>query len=180
MRLPSIYDNKSLINSWTYDNSEGEYLGATARYEDDIKKIVVPFFKPDGKDGFLIGIPFAVRPLFGLYQLAKHDKNRAVFITEGEKCAAAMQSLGLCAVTSLGGSNAAKQADWTPLNGFKMVYLLPDNDEAGEHYAQDVYSALAALSAPPAIRILRLPNLPSGGDVVDWIQAQVTGWNGAI
>ncbi len=79
----------------------------------------------DSDGDFNVGIELNPRPLFGLYRLAQHDKNQAVFIIEGEKCAAALQSLGLCAVTSLGGCNAAKQADWTPLNDFKTVFYYP-------------------------------------------------------
>lgn len=46
-------------------------------------------------------------------------------------------------------------------------------EKAGEHYAQDVYRALVALPSPPDIKILRLPNLPDGGDIIDWLQAQI-------
>lgn len=174
MRVPQTYNNKSLIHHWAYENQDGELLGAVGRYEKvGEKKDVVPFFKSDGNGGFSVGIDLTPRPLFGLYKLANHDKGKAVFITEGEKCASALQSMGICAITSQGGSNAANQADWTPLNGFKMVYLLPDNDQAGEHYAQDVYRALVALPSPPDIKILRLPNLPDGGDIIDWLQAQI-------
>ena len=82
------------------------------------------------------------------------------------------------AITSLGGSQAAKQADWTPLNGYKMVYLLPDNDESGEHYMRDVYRALMALESPPQVKVLRLCKLPDKGDFVDWAQSWVEDWDG--
>lgn len=178
MGIPKIYNGKSLIHAWVYDNQERE-LGIVARYQDgEGKKDVVPFFKPDGNGSFNAGIDLLPRPLFGLHRLANHDKDSIVFIVEGEKCASALHSIGSCAVTSLGGSNAAKQADWTPLNGVKNVRILLDNDEAGEHYARDVYNALIALPSPPDIKLLRLPNLPAGGDIVDWIQSQVADWDG--
>lgn len=117
--------------------------------------------------------------MFGLYRLAQHDKNQAVFIVEGEKCAAALQSLGLCAVTSLGGCNAAKQADWTPLNDFKTVFYYPTmTKQANTTYAQDVYQALTALESPPTVKILRLAGLPKAGDIVDWLQGWVDNWDG--
>jgi len=174
MKVPSTFHNKPLIKQWAYEDQNGDLLGAVARYQNaEGKKEIVPFFKSNGGDVFLSGIDLNPRPLFGLYRLANHEKNKAVFIVEGEKCAAALQSLGLCAVTSLGGSNAAKQTDWTPLNGFKSVFLLPDNDEAGEHYAQDVYRALTTLTSPPEVKILRLAGLPEAGDIVDWLQVQI-------
>ena len=82
--------------------------------------------------------------------------------------------MGIAAVSSLGGSQAAKQADWKPLKGYKMVYLLPDNDEPGEHYARDVYGALMVLELPPQVKVLRLSGLPDKGDIVDWIKS----WGG--
>ena len=80
------------------------------------------------------------------------------------------EGLGIVAITSLGGAQTANKADWTPLDGFKTVCLLPDHDAPGEHYAQDVYAALSALESPPTVKVLRLHDLPEGGDVVDWLQ----------
>ena len=89
-----------------------------------------------------------------------------------------MQSLGITAVTSLGGSQAAKKADWMPLSGNKIVYLLPDNDEPGNHYIKDIVEMLMALPEQPQIKILRLPDLPEKGDVVDWLQNHAPDWDG--
>ena len=82
--------------------------------------------------------------------------------------------MGITAVSSLGGSQAASKADWAALSGCKMVYLLPDNDEPGEHYAGDVYAALMALAMPPLVKVLRLSGLPDKGDIVDWVKS----WGG--
>ncbi|MDD5463169.1 MAG: hypothetical protein PHG00_16340 [Methylococcales bacterium] len=130
--IPQNYNGKPLIYAWPYRDKDGAALGIVARYQNGSdKKDIVPFFKLNGL-GFTAGIELSPRPLFGLDYLAKHLKNKAVFIVEGEKNAAALQSIGLCAVTSLGGSQAANKADWKPLNGYKMAYLLPDKDEPGE------------------------------------------------
>ena len=58
-----------------------------------------------------MGIDLNPRPLFGLDRLAKHPKEKAVFIVEGEKAATALHGLGIAAVSSLGGSQAANKAD---------------------------------------------------------------------
>lgn len=134
IQLPKTYNNKPLLFAWTYNDAKGEALGVVGRYQvEGSKKDVVPFFRRRGAD-WTPGIDANPRPLFGLDRLAAHDKAKAVFIVEGEPCATALQSIGLCAVTSLGGSQAAKKADWTPLNGFGAVYILPDNDEPGERW----------------------------------------------
>jgi 5S rRNA maturation endonuclease (ribonuclease M5) len=178
MTLPPTYKGKQLIHSWPYLDSEGVTIGIVARYQNDTdKKDIVPFFKPNGT-GWKVGIDLTPRPLFGLDKLANHPKEKAVFIVEGEKPAAALQSLGICAVTSLGGGNAANKSDWTPLNGFDNVYLLPDNDEPGESYAKTVCQMLAALPSPPQVKIWRLSDLTKGADIVDWLQNHAPDWDG--
>jgi hypothetical protein len=178
VEIPESYKGKPLIHAWTYYAKDGVLFGAVGRYQNGIdKKDIVPFFKRNGSE-WAAGIELNPRPLFGLDKLATHPKDKAVFIVEGEKSAAALHSMGLCAVSSLGGSQAGKHADWTPLNGFKVVYILPDNDAAGEHYAQDVYRALTALESPPTVKILRLAELPKAGDIVDWLQGWLDNWDG--
>lgn len=177
--IPSSHNGKPLIYAWNYCATDGAPFGVVGRYQNagDDKKDIVPFFKRNGS-AWLPGIDLNPRPLFGLDGLVLHPKDKAVFITEGEKSAAALQGLGLCAVTSLGGSQAAKLADWTPLDGYKSVFLLPDNDAPGEHYAADVYRALMALPAPPLCKVLILSELPPAGDAVDWIQSLISSWDG--
>ncbi|PPD41650.1 MAG: hypothetical protein CTY16_15780 [Methylobacter sp.] len=176
--IPQTYSGKPLIHVWTYRAKDGAAFGQVGRYQDgNGKKAVVPFFKPSGSN-WAMGAPDEPRPLFGLDRLANQPKEKAVFIVEGEKAAAALHGLGLCAVTSLGGANQASKADWTPLNGFNAVYLMPDNDNVGEQYAQAVYRALMALERSPAVKIIRLDGLPEGGDIVDWLQNHAPDWNG--
>jgi hypothetical protein len=176
--IPNSFNNKPLVHAWVYLSAAGKSLGVVGRYQiANGKKDVVPFFKRSGKN-WVAGIDSNNRPLFGLDKLALSPKDKAIFVVEGEKPAAALQSLGVCAVTSLGGSQAASKTEWTPLSGYKMVYLLPDNDEPGEHYMQDVYRALRALESPPAVKVLRLSELPPAGDVVDWLQGWLPDWDG--
>ena len=176
--IPKIYRDKTLIYSWEYKTSAGEVLGIVGRYQiEGGKKDVVPFFKRRGAD-WLPGIDADPRPLFGLDRLAVHDKSKAVFIVEGEPCTTAMQSIGLCSVTTLGGSQAPQKTDFSPLTGFSVVYILPDNDQPGEKYAATIADILANLEQPPKIKTVRLPGLDEGGDVVDWLKALVPGWDG--
>jgi len=176
--LPNTYNGKPYITAWIYLDKQGNELGAVARYQNgDDKKDIVPFFKRNGSN-FIAGIDLNPRPLFGLYELANHPKDKAVFVTEGEKSTAALQGMGICAVTSIGGASAAKLSDWTPLNGFKSVYLLPDNNQVGEDYMRDVYRTLIVLQSPPDIKVLRFDGLPDGGDIVDWLQGWIANWDG--
>ncbi|MDP2201771.1 MAG: hypothetical protein Q8K07_07115 [Methylicorpusculum sp.] len=129
MAIPQSYNGKPLKASWTYCAMDGAPFGVVGRYQNGSeKKDIVPFFKRNGAS-WAAGIELNPRPLFGLDKLAQQSKDKAVLIVEGEKAAAALHSLGVCAVTSLGGSQSASKADWTPLNGYQHVVLLPDNDE---------------------------------------------------
>ncbi|MGZ8241297.1 MAG: DUF3987 domain-containing protein [Methylobacter sp.] len=178
MNIPQTYGGKPLVHSWEYRAPDGSEMGHVCRYQiNGSKKDIVPFFKRNGS-GWMPGIDLTPRPLFGLDKLANHPKDKAVFIVEGEKSAAALHSLGIVAITSLGGAQAANKADWMPLSGFKSVYLLPDADPAGEHYMQDVYGALMDLESPPTVKIVRLPDLPAAGDVIDWLQNFSPDWDG--
>ncbi|MDD5274342.1 MAG: hypothetical protein PHU14_16690, partial [Methylovulum sp.] len=115
--LPQTYHGKPLIHAWEYCAKDGAAFGLVGRYQDGGgKKDIVPFFKRNGTD-WDTGAPDGPRPLFGLDRLARQPRDEAVFIVEGEKAAAALHGLNICSVTSLGGSNAASRADWTPLNG---------------------------------------------------------------
>jgi hypothetical protein len=105
MNIPQTYNSKPLIHTWTYCATDGAPLGVVGRYQNGTdKKDIVPFFKHNGST-WAAGIELNPRPLFGLDKLAAHSKDKAVFITEGEKSAAALQKrIGIVVVTSLGGS----------------------------------------------------------------------------
>ncbi|MBY0376969.1 MAG: DUF3987 domain-containing protein, partial [Gammaproteobacteria bacterium] len=175
--IPHTYQGKRLIYSWIYRAKDGTPLGVVGRYEDtNGKKDVIPFFKQKGEH-WTAGIDLSPRPLFGLEKLALHPKDKAVFIVEGEKCAAAQQSIGCCAVTSSGGSQAANKSNWSSLNGFERVIILPDNDEQGLKYAQEVAALLSILEHPPTVEIKLLEGLSVKGDIVDWLKQHVPEWD---
>lgn len=173
--IPRQRGNAMLVKEWSYKSLTGEPLGYVGRYEPcppNGTKEVLPFFKRDA-DGWAIGGPMTPRPLYGLDWLT-HQPEATVFIVEGEKATAALHQLGFPAVTSLGGSNAVSQTDWSPLQGRSAV-LLPDNDEAGTKYARDVLEELAKHGVE--VSVCELDNLPPKGDAVDWIQARID-WDG--
>jgi len=90
-----------------------------------------------------------------------------IIVVEGEQCVDLARELGFAAFTSAHGSNGATKTDWTPLKG-RDVWILPDNDTAGERYGREVAGILSALAC--RVKIVRLPNLPPKGDIVDFDQ----------
>ena len=149
---------------WTYTDPSGERIAAVVRWDNVDGKT----FRPVARVGSVwhIGDPDGPWPLYQLPEILK-SRDR-VFVCEGEKAADAVRSLVLTATTSAHGALAAKKTDWTALAGREVV-ILPDHDEAGACYAQDVAAILAALT--PTVKIVKLPNLPDHGDAVEYVMA---------
>ena len=168
--VPGSWHGNHLRHTWSYLGPEGNVLGHVARYDSvDGEKEVIPFFlQSDG--AWASGGPPAPRPLFGLDTLIS---TQTVFVVEGEKCAAAMHSLGLAAVTNLGSAGGVSKTDWTPLEHFEEVVFLPDKDAPGDTYVASVAKQLGGLRGSRKVSVVRLPDLLHKGDIVDWIQAWI-------
>lgn len=127
--------------TWEYRSAEGELLGLVCRFEEpDGGKSVLPlsYCRRDKALEWRWRALSSPRALYGLDRLAKQTSD-PVIVTEGEKAADAVRELmpGFIAVTSSGGSKAAGKADWSPLNG-RRVIIWPDADEPGRAYAKAV------------------------------------------
>ena len=151
---------------WTYTDATDSPVGVMVRWDRaDGKKHFLPV-SLDGSVWVLRGMA-EPRPLYLLSDLADAPR---VYIAEGEKAADAARSVGLIATTSAHGSKSARKTDWTPLAGKECV-LLPDNDDAGRRYANEVAEILATLTPAPVVKIVELPDLPPGGDMADFVAA---------
>lgn len=84
------------------------------------------------------------RPLYRLDALAKFDG--PVVLVEGEKCADALNEIGILSVTAFGGCNGVGKTDFSPLRG-RDVIIWPDNDEPGAKYGDAVAYSLAKAGA---------------------------------
>ncbi len=155
---------------WDYHDADGELVAIALRFNqlDGTKE-----FRPVSRigSGWVKKAPIEPRLLYRLPELLALPMGSRVYVCEGEQATDAVRSLGLVATTSYGGSQAAKKTDWTPLAG-KDVVILPDHDEAGRKYAQDVVELLAELNPRPTIRIVELPDIPDGGDAVEYIESR--------
>jgi putative DNA primase/helicase len=153
---------------WTYYDAAGESVGMIVRWDTAGDKDIRPLAKT--ANGWIIGGMPEPRPLYRLPELlARPDE--CVYVTEGEKAADAAASIGLLATTSPHGSESAKTADWTPLAG-RDVVILPDQDDAGREYARDVTSILLQLGPAATVKVVELPDLPTKGDIYDWLEAR--------
>jgi putative DNA primase/helicase len=110
--------------------------------------------------------------LYNLHLLKAVSGPGPVFFVEGEAKADALTSWGLCATSLDSGGQSGKGATWSKeFTGYfsgKDVYILPDNDPTGEEYAASIADLLLGVAA--SVKVLRLPDLPAKGDILDWIK----------
>lgn len=165
---------------WVYHNAGGEEVGVVVRWDvppdqsDPTKskasKRILPVSLTPGGWG-CAGMP-TPHPLYGLPALLATKPGDRVFVCEGEKAADAARAVGLVATTSPHGCNSAAKADWSPVAG-RDVVILPDHDDAGEKYADDV-TRLATAAGAKSVRVGRLVELwagmPKGGDMADLVE----------
>jgi len=166
--VSGVWHGKQYVDHWTYRDESGGEIGHVVRYEEGGKKDVIPFFSrsPDGKWG--PGGVSSPRPLYGLDRLAARP-DAPVIVAEGEKAADAAGRMysGVVAVTSQGGSSAARRSDWGPLKDRKVV-IWPDNDSEGRRYALDVIALLEDAGANVVgVVDVSLLDLPVKGDAAD-------------
>ena len=158
--------------SWEYYDRTGTLVGLVLRWEANGRKEIRPLALVEG--GWVIGAMPAPRPIFRLELVASSAAtNATVFVVEGEKAADAGRRLGLVCTTSSGGAAAAHLTDWSPLTG-RNVVILPDNDEPGRKICRGGgVRRWCVCSRCRRFANLRLPNLPPGGDLADYVAAHV-------
>ncbi len=112
---------------------------------------------------------------YNCHLLASANKGEPIFFTEGEAKADALTKWQLCATSLDTGSQSGKGASWNPnWNHYftgREIYLLPDNDEPGELYAGTIGKHILPIAK--SVKILRLPNLPPKGDIIDWLRQEL-------
>lgn len=111
------------------------------------------------------------KPLYRLHDLTARP-DEVVVVTEGEHKADKLVALGLLVTTS-GAADSAGKANWQPLAG-RDVLIWPDNDEAGQRFANTVAELLGQLGC--AVRIIDVTalELDAKGDAADWLATHST------
>ena len=155
---------------WTYHTASGDEAMYVVRFDGcktlNGRKAYRPIHPALG--GYVVLDPKGPLPLYNLPRILA-DSDIPVFITEGEKAADAGRKIGLLCTTSSHGADGVQKADWTPLAGRDCI-ILPDCDKAGETYAEKVAEALASLTPPASVKVVRLPGLSVKGDLFDYIE----------
>ena len=157
---------------WPYHDATGNVIAYVIRFEPDDgalddqgkpDKTFMPVHAVDS--GWRVGDPPGKWPLFNLPAILASAGT--VYVTEGEKAAAAGTAIGLICTTSAHGAKSPGKTDWTALAG-RDVVILPDNDKAGREYA-DTVAGLVHTAGAQSVRIVELPGLPPKGDLADFV-----------
>ena len=167
---------------WRYSDAEGHLLGFVVRFDRAANglpeaKQFRPFTFCSGPDSRrewrCQGFPDP-RPLYGLNWLDPRPLAQ-VLVVEGEKTAdAARERFPDCVVvTSPGGAEAARKADWTPLRN-RGVVIWPDADEPGARYGKDVAGMLLCVGVAPVHIVMVPETFPRKRDLADALPAGAT------
>jgi hypothetical protein len=147
---------------WEYQDERGAVAFCQTRADVEGKGKVYSPFRPV-RGGWISGLPDGERPLYNLLAVLEAEH---VYVVEGEKCVEALRNSEIVATTSVNGAANPGGTDWSQL-ARKRVTILPDNDEAGQKYAEKVKAILETLTPRPAVAILNIRGLPHGKDVAD-------------
>jgi putative DNA primase/helicase len=164
---------------WTYRDANGETLFYVCRFDPHGERkqfLPLSLWRESGRLTWRWKAVPEPRPLYGLDRLAKRP-DASVAICEGEKSADAAAKVfpnSVC-ITSPGGSQAASKADWSPLQG-RRVLVWPDADEPGAKYAATVAGNLHG----QASEVLMIDAMALSGMTPDGGQREpVKGWDAA-
>ena len=152
------------VAQYEYRDEHGRVLYCVRRYEPkDFRQ-----FHPDGRGGWSAGTQGVKRVLYRLPELVSAIQDgQPVFIVEGEKDCDTLCKLGLVTTTNVGGAGKWRK-EYTEYFRDAEVIILPDNDDAGWTHADKVARSVSCVAR--SVRVVKLPNLPTKGDVSDWFR----------
>jgi len=122
--------------------------------------------RPNGKGGFIWNLK-GIDEL-PLYRLPEVMRAQEVLIVEGEKDADNLAKLGFSATTCPMGAKKWRDS-YNQYLERKKVILIPDNANQGKEHMAKIGASLNRKTAD--LKLIELPNLPSKGDVSDFIES---------
>jgi hypothetical protein len=161
-----------LEHEWVYVDEDGEPLFVKQRFKTSSAKgkdyrQMRCVKQPDGTIAKFPGfkdtrlVPYRFPEL-----LSAKTAGRTIFLTEGEKAADALVSIGVIATSAHAGSGSWPE-EITQYFAGAVVIMVPDNDLAGWKYAKLVAAALTPVVK--SLRIVDLPVIYPTDDAWEWV-----------
>ena len=157
-----------LEHEWLYEDEDGEQLFIKQRFKTNTAKgkdYKLVSIGPDGAKRYSMSgtrlVPYRFPEL-----LNAKTAGRTIFLTEGEKAADALVSIGVIATSAHAGSGSWPE-EITQYFAGAVVIMVPDNDLAGWKYAHKVAAALVPVVK--SLRILDLPVEAPTDDAWEWV-----------
>lgn len=156
------------IATYNYHDESGELLYSQIRYAGHE-------FRCNRPNGLgppiwnLSGVRMVLYRLPQLLMTLAAKPNEWIYIVEGEKDVDRLAKEDFTATCNFGGAEKWRDEYSEFLRG-RAVVIIPDNDEAGERHLAQVARSLTGIAA--SIKVLRLPGLPTKGDVSDWLAVE--------
>ncbi len=169
---PATKAPRRIVATYDYARIDGMVIAQKVRFEP--KGFSWRRLDPTARSGYRSGLD---GPSPGLYQWPALVGASRVYIVEGEKGADLLTSLGL--VATCGSSGASTWKDhWSKdlleaISAGCEIVILADNDHVGRQHAARIAADLFERRADQAgvVKVVSLPGLLPGGDVVDWLAA---------
>jgi 5S rRNA maturation endonuclease (ribonuclease M5) len=157
--IPFTEKKKHTVKRYIYFDQNGHPLHRTCRTEPK------DFYQQHYNNGTWISGLKGIEPV--LYNLPDIMEAPEILIVEGEKDADNLAALGFCATTcAMGAKKWRDSYNWT-LKG-KNIVLIPDNDNQGREHMALIGNQLRGKA--DSLKLLELPDMPSKGDVSDYIE----------
>ena len=158
-----IQPARYMSKAYDYIDEHGECIYQVVRYEPKTFRQR----RPDGKGGWVWNIKDVAPVPYNLPGIMA-DKDAAIWVVEGEKCAQLLIKQGFVATTNHGGAKNWS-ADLNKWFAGRNVIVLPDADAAGTRHAEVVVSNLYPVAK--AVKLVTIPGLTDKQDVYDWMVA---------
>ncbi len=154
---------QSIVATFDYVDADGVLLHRKHRIEpgDEGRTKTFRFDRP-GPNGSWIKGQGDERVPYRLPDLVSAPHSMPIFMAEGEAKADRLAEWGFLATSH----KDWKSYDWSSYVRGRTVFILPDNDEAGQAQAEKAHKAIEA--AEGVAHVIDLPGLPDGGDILDW------------
>lgn len=166
---PKVRPGITARRSWPIRAAYGRVMALHERIDraDGTKSYV--WLSPNGQRG-LHGLP-SDSLLYGAEQIARAARSWPIVVSEGEKSADALRSLGIqqCVfVATVTGAPRPPSMETLKVLGGRRVFLWPDNDAVGRQQMTATWEQLEDIGVRE-LRWVEWPDAPDKGDAADFV-----------